>query len=223
MHKVDKIFVKFIFNYLYFYRNVLNLKLLQSLPPAYFSTPKDGLIAQILADPSSFAGRDMTRTINANRKTSTGSNAEWEMEAKCLSKTIKVGSLDTISIGCMASDIVLYVSLAVILGVILVKFALAVIFGWFLSWKLGNFKEGVSYSARMKREAEIENWTSNMQAAAPLPKPRIQSTYYGNNSRRKSLFPQTSRFTQPMHGSTRYDTEKGASVASVWRTPNRYC
>lgn len=211
---------KFIFNYLYFYRNVLNLKLLQSLPQAYFSTPSGGLIAQILADPSNFAGRDMTRTINANR--ANNNNVDWEMEARCLSKTIKVGSLDTISIGCMASDIVLYVSLAVILGVILVKFALAVIFGWFLSWKLGNFKEGVSYSARMKREAEIENWTSNMQAAAPLPKPRIQSQYYGNNNnRRKSLFPQTSRYTQPMHGSTRYDTEKVASTTSVWRTPNR--
>ncbi|KAG1078580.1 hypothetical protein G6F42_024195 [Rhizopus arrhizus] len=121
----------------------------------------------------------------------------------------------------MASDIVLYVSLAVILGVILVKFALAVIFGWFLSWKLGNFKEGESYSARMKREAEIENWATNMQAGAPLSKPRIQSQFYGANSnRRKSLFPQTSRFTQPLHGSTRFDTEKVANASSVWRTPN---
>jgi chitin synthase len=68
-------------------------------------------------------------------------------------------------------------------------------FGWFLSWKLGNFKEGASYAARMKREAEIENWTANMQAAAPLTKSRIQSTFYGNNNKRKSLFPLTSRFT----------------------------
>jgi chitin synthase len=155
--------------------------------------------------------------VNANR----GNSDQWEQEAKCLSATIKVGSLDTISIGCMASDIVLYISLGVILGVIFVKFALAVMFGWFLSWKLGNFKEGASYAARMKREAEIENWTANMQAAAPLPKSRIQSTFYGNNNKRKSLFPQTSRFTQPMHGSTRFDNEKGVSSAPVWRTPNR--
>lgn len=202
-------------------RNVLNLKLLSSLPPAYFKTNPNGLIAAIMQDANQFAGKDITRIINANRANDEGL---WEQEARCLSSTIKVGSLDTISIGCMASDIVLYVSLAVILGVILVKFALAVIFGWFLSWKLGNFKEGESYSARMKREAEIENWATNMQAGAPLSKPRIQSQFYGaNGNRRKSLFPQTSRFTQPLHGSTRFDTEKVANASSVWRTPNRYC
>jgi chitin synthase len=195
------------------HRNVLNLKLLSALPPTYFRYQPNGLIASIMTDPSQFSGKDMTRTINTNRE-------QWEQEAKCLSATIKVGSVDTISIGCMASNIVLYISLVVILGVIFVKFALAVIFGWFLSWKLGNFKEGGSYAARMKREAEIENWTANMQAAAPLSKPRIQSTYYGN-SKRKSLFPQTSRFTQPMHGSTRFDNEKGGPTGPVWRTPSR--
>lgn len=197
------------------HRNILNLKLLSSLPPAYFQYPPDGLIASILADPSQFYGKDLSRMINANRN-----NVQWEQEAKCLSATIKVGTLDTITIGCMASEIVLYISLVVILGVIFVKFFLAVIFGWFLSWKLGNFKEGSSYSARMKREAEIENWAANMQAAAPLTKPRNQSAFYGN-SKRKSLFPQTSRFTQPMHGSTRFDNEKGGLTSPVWRTPNR--
>ena len=197
----------------------MNLKLLSSLPSAYFQTNADGLIAAMKQDVSQFSGKDITRIINANRANDEGL---WEQEARCLSATIKVGSLDTISIGCMASNIVLYVSLVVILGVIFVKFALAVIFGWFLSWKLGNFKEGESYSARMKREAEIENWTTNMQAGAPLTKPRIQSQFYGTNNRRKSLFPQTSRFTQPLHGSTRFDTEKVANASSVWRTPNRY-
>lgn len=192
---------------------MLNLKLLQSLPTTYFDIPSNGLISHLLQDPDAFAGKDLTKTINGNSKLD---SSAWELEAKCLSATIKVGSLDTISIGCMASDIVLYVSLAVILGVILVKFGLAVIFGWFLSWKLGNFKEGESYASRMKRAQEIENWTSTMQAAAPLPKPRIQSTYTGN-SKRKTLFPQTSRFTQPMHGSTRFD----GLASSVWKIPNR--
>ncbi|KAI7903969.1 chitin synthase-domain-containing protein [Cokeromyces recurvatus] len=197
--------------------DVLNLKLLSSLPTNYYQYKQDGLIAAIFANISDFTGKDLTRTINANRM----NGGKWFEEAKCLSATIKVGSLDTISIGCMASDIVLYVSLVVILGVIIVKFALAVIFGWFLSWKLGNFKEGNSYAERMKREAEIENWTENMQAGAPLPKARIQSTYFGNASnKRKSLFPQTSRFTQPMHGSTRFTTDKPLNGSTLWKTPN---
>ncbi|KAI9483316.1 MAG: chitin synthase-domain-containing protein [Benjaminiella poitrasii] len=197
--------------------DVLNLKLLSSLPTSYYQYKPDGLVAAIFANMTLFTGRDITRTINANR----ANGGEWDEEAKCLSETIKVGSLDTISIGCMASDIVLYVSLVVILGVILVKFALAVIFGWFLSWKLGNFKEGSSYAERMKREAEIENWTANMQAGAPLPKARIQSTYFGASSnKRKSLFPQTSRFTQPMHGLTRFATDKPLNGSTIWKTPN---
>lgn len=207
-------------------RNVLNLKLLQSLPTTYFSVPSGGLISQILSNPNDFAGKDITRLVNAKQKSATASTIdakEWEQEAKCLSATIKVGSLDTISIGCMASDIVLYVSLAVILGVIVVKFALAVIFGWFLSWKLGNFKEGVSYSARMKREQEIENWTTNMQAGAPLPKAaKHQSMFYQNQQKRRTFLPSTSRFTQPMHGSTRFDhVEKAGHASAIWRTPNR--
>ncbi|KAI8393356.1 chitin synthase-domain-containing protein [Radiomyces spectabilis] len=203
-------------NYLMVYNNdVLNLRLLQSLPPAYYDVPPGGLIQQILADMGSFGGKDMSRAINAYREP----NSSWQKEADCLSTVIKVGAVDTLSVGCMASQIVLYVSLAVILGVIIVKFVLAVIFGWFLSWKLGNFKEGDSYAARMKREAEIENWTRDIHTAAPLSKPKQPPSYNkGQANKRKSLFPQTSRFTQPLHGSTRFDTDKLSTP--LWKTPS---
>ncbi|KAG0167648.1 Chitin synthase, class 3 [Apophysomyces sp. BC1015] len=184
--------------------DVLNLMLLQSLPTTYFGFQQGGLVENILADMDSFGGKDMTRHITVQR----GSAFSWEKEAECLAASIKVGSLETLSIGCMASEIVLYISLVVILGVIITKFVLAVVFGWFLSWKLGNFKEGNSYAARMQREAEIENWAQNIHTAAPVASPRsVPSVYYGaHHSKRKSLFPQTSRFTQPEHGSTRFDT-----------------
>ncbi|KAG1144618.1 hypothetical protein G6F37_006073 [Rhizopus arrhizus] len=185
--------------------NVLNLKLLESLPADYFKVPEDGLIARMISDPASFSGTDITRTVSTNVNTNS-----WEKEARCLSAVIKVGFLDTISIGCMASDIVLYVSLAVILGVIIIKFMLAVIFGWFLSWKLGNFKEDGSYSARMKREAEIEHWAESMQASVSAHKSLNYSA-----KKKKSLFPQTSRFTQPIHGSTRFD----GSGSTIWKSP----
>ncbi|RCH94197.1 Chitin synthase, class 3, partial [Rhizopus stolonifer] len=195
--------------------DILNLKLLLSLPSTYFGTRPGGLIESILSNIDNYVGKDLTMTINANRAKSNS----WEEEAKCMSATIKVGSMDTISLGCMASNIVLYVSLIVILGVIIVKFGLAIIFGWFLSWRLGNFKEGSSYTARMEREAEIENWTENMQATAPLPKLLVQSTMQGN-LKRKSVFPQTSRFSRPLHGSTRFNHEKNAPSLTLWPTPN---
>lgn len=165
---------------------------------------------------SAFGGRDMTRAITSYR----GSGNHWQREAECLATTIKVGSLDTLSIGCMASEIVLYLSLVVILGVIVTKFVLAVVFGWFLSWKLGNFKEGGSYAARMKREAEIEAWSRNIHSAGPITKPKSPPPPPAKNKwKKKSILPQTSRFTQPQHGVTRFDADR--SSMPVWKTPAR--
>ncbi|CAO3629086.1 unnamed protein product [Cunninghamella blakesleeana] len=198
--------------------DVLNLELLKSLPTNYWKILPNGLISQMLTTPNQYVSKDISYIISTNRQHST----QYKNEAECLSNIIKVGSLDTLSIGCISSQIVLYVSLVVILGVIITKFALAVIFGWFLSWKLGNFKEGSSYAARMQREAEIENWSRNMNTAGPIPKPRNQSMYFGNinqmNNKRKSLFPQTSRFTQPIANSTRFDIEKPQTP--LWKTPS---
>lgn len=159
----------------------------------------------------------MTRAIASNRL----ANSNWEKEAECLAATIKIGSLDTLSSGCMASEIVLYLSLVVILGVILTKFFLAVIFGWFLSWRLGNFKEGQSYRARMQRQEEIEAWSRGININAPLPRPKTM--LFDNNGsnawKKRSILPQTSRFTQPMHGITRFDAEK--PTTPVWMSPAR--
>ncbi|KAI7896780.1 chitin synthase [Mucor mucedo] len=182
--------------------NVLNLGLLQSLPKEYFKTVSGGLVEKIMNNQSEFAGKDMTYLIKAYR----GSGIPWEQEADCLVKTIRVGQIDTISVGCMFSEIVLYISLVVILGVIVSKFALAVIFGWFLSWRLGNFKEETSYAARMKREEQIENWAQDINdngPAAIVPPPPQTKT-----QKRRTYLPKTSRFTPLEHGSTRFDLDK---------------
>ncbi|OCT49390.1 hypothetical protein CLCR_04819 [Cladophialophora carrionii] len=47
---------------------------------------------------------------------------------KCLTQIAKVGSVDTETIGCIASKVVLYVSLVFILAIVLVKFFLALAF-----------------------------------------------------------------------------------------------
>jgi chitin synthase len=194
---------------------------LQSLPQNYFNVPAGGLIAAFLANYSDYAGKDMTRHISAYR----GPNLDWKREADCLSDIITVGMLDTESIGCIASDIVLYVSLVVILGVISVKFGLAVIFGWFLSWKLGNFDEGTSYKERMKRAAEIENWTEGIYQPADAIKPKNPyagstqtSPYGGLNARRKTFLPQTSRFTQPEFGSNRFNSVDRPPSTAFWNS-----
>ncbi|CAO3584151.1 unnamed protein product [Absidia cylindrospora] len=123
-------------------------------------------------------------------------------EASCLLDLIKVGEIDTKSVGCIASNVVLYTSLVVILGVILVKFGLAVIFGWCLSWQLGNFKEGQSYKERMKRDQEIENWTTNINRPADVIRPRVPAS---KSFMSPPKLPRTSRFTPPETGSMHFN------------------
>jgi chitin synthase len=128
--------------------------------------PQGGLIDRLMNNASEFIGSDISYSV-ANYRSQNGMT--WKKEADCLSDIIRVGMVDTMAFGCIVSNIVLYISLAVILGVIIVKFSLAVAFGWFLSWKLGNFKDGQSYSDRMKREKEIENWTAGIYTPANIP------------------------------------------------------
>ncbi|ORE18571.1 chitin synthase [Rhizopus microsporus] len=199
--------------------HVLNLNLLQSLPLSLFDVPKDGLIQAMIQDISSFGGQDITHRVVTQRSES----ISWRAEARCLKSLIKVGEIDTKSVGCMASDVVLYTSLIVILGVILIKFFLAVVFGWFLSWKLGNFKEGKSYKDRMRRDKEIENWTAgiNVPARSPYQNGSGESKYNLHKStsayaaKKASIIPKKSRFTQPDAGSMHFNPND-RSASMMW-------
>ncbi|RMZ79476.1 hypothetical protein DV738_g3338, partial [Chaetothyriales sp. CBS 135597] len=70
-----------------------------------------------LATNPNVKGVDLTRVLQSSHDRQVG---------KCLSQIIKVGSIDTESIGCIASKVVLYVSLVFILSIVLAKFFLAI-------------------------------------------------------------------------------------------------
>ncbi|KAI7848205.1 chitin synthase-domain-containing protein [Circinella umbellata] len=207
--------------------HVLNLDLLHALPLDKFTVPASGIIEQTLNSAApSLGGQDLTRVIASHRDPET----EWRQEAACLMHILKVGEIDTKSVGCIASDVVLYLSLVVILGVILVKFVLAVAFGWFLSWRLGNFKEGRSYKERMERDEQIENWASEINRPADGIRPTQQekpstrysvaypeSYYSAGKSKRKTLMPRVSRFTQPVPGTTHFNSTPERPVSTIWK------
>ena len=114
---------------------------------------------------------------------------------KCLQEIATVGFVDTKSIGCVASQVVLYVSLVFIVGVVGIRFVMAVLFAWFYSWKLGNFKRE-TYEERMRRAREIENWTDDIYRPAPSQyRPNVQKNGVAKNNKRNTFFPSTSRFT----------------------------
>ncbi|KAG0248119.1 Chitin synthase, class 3 [Mortierella polycephala] len=106
----------------------------------------------------------------------------------CLKQIARVGAMDSKTIGCMTSDVITYVSLVIILGVVFIKFFLAVFFGWFLSHRLGGF-DNETYQDRMKRAEQIEAWSSDINRPA-----------FANN-KRTTFFPTTSRFTPTASGS----------------------
>ncbi|KAF9486862.1 hypothetical protein BDN71DRAFT_1554495 [Pleurotus eryngii] len=112
---------------------------------------------------------------------------------RCLEDIVRVGFIDTNSIGCVASSVVLYISLIFIISVVAIRFIMAVMFQWFFSWKLGNFPRE-TYEQRMARLAEIENWTSNIYHPAPS---EYRSNVGKNGIRSKTKFlPSRLRFTQ---------------------------
>ncbi|GAW15998.1 hypothetical protein ANO14919_054200 [Xylariales sp. No.14919] len=133
-------------------------------------------------------GRDVTRAF---------SNAEDKRIAECFEEIIKVGTVDTETVGCIASKVVLYVSLALILSVVAARFGLALIFQWFISRKYAASKTSQS-ADKKKRNRQIEDWSEDIYRAPVRMPGDISSSYGGSDriSKRTSTFlPTTSRFS----------------------------
>ncbi len=123
---------------------------------------------------------------------------------RCLSEIIRVGSIDTDTVGCIASKVVLYVSLVFILSIVMVKFFLALAFQWFFSRRFAASKSSMGGNSK-KRNQQIEDWTDDIYRPPPKindPAPAMSD----RSSKRGSAFlPTTSRFTSP------YATERSAA------------
>ncbi|GMK54404.1 hypothetical protein CspeluHIS016_0109900 [Cutaneotrichosporon spelunceum] len=188
--------------------SVLDLSLLNWLDssmvkyPSFFDTLKGGN--------ETFKGRDVTAVFT---------RASWEDYGDCLIDIVRVGFVDSMTIGCVASQIVLYVSLVFILGAVMIKFFMALYFGWFMSWRIGNF-EGESYKDRMKRAEEIENWTDDIYRAAPgYMRPNARDNP-SRGSKKSHFLPTQSRFSKAdtmMVTNSRPNT----SYSSPFDTPRR--
>ncbi|OAA63947.1 chitin synthase 4 [Cordyceps fumosorosea ARSEF 2679] len=132
-------------------------------------------------------GRDVTRLFQSS---------EDKQYAKCFQEIIKVGSVDTETVGCIASKVVLYCALVLILSVVIARFALALVFQWFISRTYAASKTSQT-SDRRKRNKQIEDWSEDIYRA-PVRLPGAGSTVAGsdrNSKRASSFLPTTSRFS----------------------------
>lgn len=86
--------------------------------------------------------------------------------ARCLTEIIKVGEVDSKTVGCIASDVVLYVSLIFILSVVIAKFVIACYFRWAVAKTQGAYK--VDNKTMEMQLNSIEDWAENMGTQGPI-------------------------------------------------------
>ncbi|ODV98114.1 hypothetical protein PACTADRAFT_14587 [Pachysolen tannophilus NRRL Y-2460] len=139
-----------------------------------------------LRDDKTMRGHDISLLLSSN---------EERKAAKCLSETIKVGSIDSVTLGCIASIIVLYVSLVFILSVVISKFFVACYFKWVVSRKQGA--NIVDNMAMLEHDKKIDDWSNDINAPGPIKEvPVKQRASYCVNKKTQSkinLFSRGSR------------------------------
>ena len=155
-------------------------------------------------------GKDVTHAFQSS---------EDKHMAQCFEQIIQVGSVNTETVGCIASKVVLYISLIFILAIVIAKFLLALVFQWFLSRKYAASKTSQSSDSK-KRARQIEDWSDDIYRAPIRIPGDIGSTVAGSSdrtSKRASTFlPTTSRFTSPYAGdrSSRIGRPEPTTMAS---------
>lgn len=164
--------------------SVLDLNLLEWLNTTQVSFP-----AQFddLRNNPAVRGVDVTRAFQS------GSDRRL---AQCLSEIIRVGSIDTETVGCIASKIVLYVSLVFILSIVLVKFLLALSFQWVFSRRFAASKTSLGSNSK-KRNQEIEDWSEDIYRPPPKLTDAGVAMSERSSKRGSAFLPTTSRFTSP--------------------------
>ncbi|EIW83255.1 glycosyltransferase family 2 protein [Coniophora puteana RWD-64-598 SS2] len=116
-------------NYLVIDGAVLNMQpYFTAHPDAVPGDAVDVALRFILASNRTSGGKDGTMTFYARN--------ELRQAVPCLAQRYYAGNIDKITPGCFVSDLFLYVGLMVILSLVLVRFAMACVFNWFLSKRL---------------------------------------------------------------------------------------
>ncbi|KAG6917390.1 hypothetical protein DXG01_002769 [Tephrocybe rancida] len=164
--------------------SVLDLDMLKWLSRAQVNYPV--VFDEMTSHNGTYNGKDLTMLLVRTGQQNIG---------HCLQDLITIGFIDTNSIGCVASSVVLYLSLIFIIGVVAIRFFMAVTFAWFFSWRIGNFPRE-TYEQRMQRSAEIENWSNDIYRPAPSEyRPNVSKNGLGPKGNRKTFLPSHSRFT----------------------------
>ncbi|KAH9945642.1 glycosyltransferase family 2 protein [Amylocystis lapponica] len=146
---------------------VLNMNPYMTLhPTAIPSDSLDAAIRYILTAPGN-SGRDATRLFYYH--------PDIGAAVPCLMQRYYAGNIDKIAPGCLLSQLVLYAGLIVVLGLVLIRFAMACVFSWYVSARLAGPPDTMSLNrsaispAVMPEGANIS--VDNMNGTAPWAGP----------------------------------------------------
>ncbi|KAF9345519.1 hypothetical protein BGX26_003039, partial [Mortierella sp. AD094] len=118
-------------NYIVIDGNVLNLDKYFALYKSPLPNDEvDSALRYVIDSDMPEGGRDATKLFF--RKDS------LKNSAACLVEKFRAGFIDKSTPGCFASDLFMFVSLTVVLGIVMSRFAMAIIFDWFMSAKLAK-------------------------------------------------------------------------------------
>ncbi|GAA6012244.1 hypothetical protein JCM10207_002776 [Rhodosporidiobolus poonsookiae] len=149
-------------NYFVLDGNVLNLTpYINAHPTALTNDSVDAAIRFMLSEDSDDSGKDGTRIFyNAN---------ELKDSVSCLVERYYAGHIDKVTPGCFVAQLFLYVSLILIMGIVLARFAMACVFSWYLAGRMvrkpSNLKRNVVSPAVLPEGANID--VNNTTGAAP--------------------------------------------------------
>ncbi|KAG0036443.1 hypothetical protein BGZ82_004183 [Podila clonocystis] len=114
----------------------------------------DAIFRSVIRQPAE-GGRDATKLFF--RKES------LKNQASCLVDKFGAGFIDKATPGCFAADLFMYVSICVVMGIVLSRFAMAILFDWFLSAKLAR------PPSKAKLQAMASAASSNATIVSPAP------------------------------------------------------
>lgn len=110
--------------------NVLNLQPYLDGNPAPVPTDEVDTAIRILLASEADGGHDGTRMFYTRQT--------LKDAVPCMLQKYYAGHIDKLTPGCFVSGLILYISLVIILGLVFVRFFMAIWFSWFMSWRLSS-------------------------------------------------------------------------------------
>eukprot|EP00835_Amoeboradix_gromovi_P005113 NODE_451_length_8312_cov_0.348594.p1 type:complete len:1039 gc:universal NODE_451_length_8312_cov_0.348594:1046-4162(+) len=158
-------------NYAVYNNFVLDLNKMSLLKKKYDLSDLNGFdFNQFKAD---YAGKDSTLFFNTS--------PEKRLIGQCFQNILSVARIDADTAGCIITDIVLYTSLIFIIGVVLIRFILAVCYSWFLSHDIGTaLTMDQKQEIMIKKQQQNEYWLKFQKKGQP------QSLLFGQYSQYKN-------------------------------------